>query len=271
MSNLAVHVAVNGANGTGLAVSIYPQSNFVYQPQRGNPPPNATATATGTTDGSGNVTLTGLSAVAYQLMVVDARGVNNWFGVPAGYVGGSYTAIIPWSTPTAVTKSVSTGGDTPGRTPDNPSNPFPLRSHFHELGSSALNPMESLGSGTTGVTPGTTAQVCSVELNLAGGKWVIFAWAEVTGGTTDGIRATLDISTSNSAVVGSVGEDTLRQPLITGAVPQIQKLNIVSEIVSPGAGTIYYLVLTNIASTDTMTASAGTGGLTTAMVAIKVQ
>ena len=131
MSNLAVNVVVDGSPGTGLTVSVYASSLFFGNPQRGHAVPNSAAAATGTTDGSGDVTLTGLSVESYQLVVVDARGVNNWFPVGSGYVGGAYTATIPWSTPVNATAPVSIGGDTPGGS--TLSAPWAQREHFHAL------------------------------------------------------------------------------------------------------------------------------------------
>jgi hypothetical protein len=115
VSSLTVNVQVNGANGTALGVDAWPTTTFLNNPQRGASTPNAAATASGTTDGSGNVTLAGLSAVSYWLRVVDARGQNNWFSIPPAYIGGSTVVTIPWATPASTSGPISNnGGDTPG-------------------------------------------------------------------------------------------------------------------------------------------------------------
>lgn len=164
MSTLAVTVKVAGVAAAGLTVSAYPNSVFPLHPQRNMKPPNQAATATGTTNGSGQVTLTGLSAVAYQLLVVDARGVNNWFPVAASYVGGSYTAIIRWTTPTNVTKKVSFWGDTPGGSAVQ--DPWAMREHFHEV--PATPPQSQLIQRT----PVSAGNVNSI-LVTGGGDWWI--------------------------------------------------------------------------------------------------
>lgn len=114
MSTLAVSVVVAGSPGAGLTVAAYKASLFPTNPQRRHTAPNSAPDGSGITDGTGAVTLSGLSAVAYNLVIVDARGVPNWFPVSAAYVGGSYTAVINWTTPPHTTSPVSSGGDTPG-------------------------------------------------------------------------------------------------------------------------------------------------------------
>ena len=136
MSNLAVQVQVAGAAGTGLTASVWPAGSFwAPPPGRGTIVPATSPTATGTTDGSGDVTLTGLSSVNYWLVVVDARSVTNWFFVSAPYVGGgTYQANIPWSTPTSVTSPVDVrGGDTLGPNGNTSKGPWCPLLHVHEI------------------------------------------------------------------------------------------------------------------------------------------
>ncbi len=130
MSALAVTVTVNGSPGAGLSVAAYPQSLYATNPQRGHALPSVAPDGSGITDSGGAVTLSGLSAVDYQLVVVDARGVANWVPVSGAYVGGSFAAAIQWTTPATTTAPVSTGGDTPGGTAL--TSPWAQREHVHQ-------------------------------------------------------------------------------------------------------------------------------------------
>ena len=188
MSTLAVTVNVAGAAGTALVVQAYPQTDFSLHPSRGFGPPNAAATATGTTDGSGNVTLTGLSTVAYELLVVDARGVNNWFFVPASYIGLSFTATIPWTTPTSVTEPVSTGGDTPG----GPfvSAPWAQQGHFHEVtvsGGTGKHFVEASNLSSQTIGRGITGMSGMTQSRVGGTHCSFNATAQQFAWDTDGV------------------------------------------------------------------------------------
>ena len=148
MSNLSINVQVGvtppsnaTANGPSLSVSAWKASLFIRNPARSTSVPAGSADSTQTTDASGNATFTGLSSVDYWILVIDARGINNWFPCPAARVGGAdpFVCTIPWSTPTNVTAPADDrGGDTIGnRTNQGLWSP---RTHFHELGTPAASP-----------------------------------------------------------------------------------------------------------------------------------
>jgi hypothetical protein len=212
VSTLAVTVVVAGKTTPGLAISIYPTTDFIRLPQRTGAAPNATPTATGVSGG----TLSGLSAVDYQLLVVDARGVNNWFHVPASYVGGSYTATVPWTTPTSVTRPVSTGGDTPGGT--SLASPWAQREHIHEvfipsslqqyilpvppangvISALAVAATDQWWCGGSGITIAGGSGNPLVFTPNAGNSWATFSGATLGIGSD----SVWDLAASGSTVIG---------------------------------------------------------------------
>lgn len=86
----------------GILVEAWPATDFLHAPVSTDAyPPAASPAATGTTNSSGQVTLTGLSAVDYWVSIIDLSNKPNFRFVPAAYIGGStFTARY---TPDAVT------------------------------------------------------------------------------------------------------------------------------------------------------------------------
>lgn len=95
MANLYVVVNFNGyAAGTDLLVGAYPKADFVQNPKERTALPPYAATATATTDGSGNAEITGLSSTTdYWVVVRDVDG-NHWFYVPQGRLGNSSSTRV---------------------------------------------------------------------------------------------------------------------------------------------------------------------------------
>ena len=106
MSNLAVQF-MNPFNPCpdGLTVEAWPASDFLHTPVSTDAyPPGGSPAASGTTSG-GSCTLTGLSAVAYYVSIIDESNKPTFFYVPASYIGsGTFTARY---TPDAVTTASS--------------------------------------------------------------------------------------------------------------------------------------------------------------------
>ena len=89
----------------GLTVEAWLASNFLHSPISTDAyPPGGSPAASGTTSG-GSCTLTGLSADAYQVSIIDESNKPTFFHVPASYIGsGTFTARY---TPDAVTTASS--------------------------------------------------------------------------------------------------------------------------------------------------------------------
>ena len=94
MSNLAVQF-MNPFNPCpdGLTVEAWLASDFLHTPASTDAyPPGGSPAASGTTSG-GSCTLTGLSAVAYYVSIIDESNKPTFFPVPASYIGsGTFTA-----------------------------------------------------------------------------------------------------------------------------------------------------------------------------------
>lgn len=167
MSNLSINVQVGNTppatgttNGPGLTVQAWKASLFLRNPARSQGVPAGSPDSTGTTDGSGNATFTGLSSVNYWILVIDARGVTNWFPVQAVRIGGAdvFVCTIPWSTPTSVTSPLDDrGGDTQGGRTNQ--GLFAPRTHIHQIPAAPASGLGKLifqatlaHGGGTGVT-----------------------------------------------------------------------------------------------------------------------
>jgi hypothetical protein len=96
MSSLNVLVNSNGSLPLETGVSVYPVSQFLTNPIQGSLPPAQAAAASGSTGANGEVTLTGLTAQAYWLMVEDAIDYPYWFYVASSWIGSAayYTVSL---------------------------------------------------------------------------------------------------------------------------------------------------------------------------------
>ena len=107
MSNLALSfLTPYNPEASGMTVEAWPASNFLHAPVSTDAyPPGGSPAASGTTDSSGDCTLTGLSAVAYYVSIIDAGNMPHFFYVPASYIGsGTFAARY---TPAPVTAGPS--------------------------------------------------------------------------------------------------------------------------------------------------------------------
>ena len=107
MSNLALSfLTPYNPEASGMKVEAWLASNFLHAPVSTDAyPPGGSPAASGTTDSSGDCTLTGLSAVAYYVSIIDESNKPTFFYVPASYIGsGTFTARY---TPAAVTAGPS--------------------------------------------------------------------------------------------------------------------------------------------------------------------